>query len=94
MIEAARALLSYMNLLSESPFIVPVHTCQSIIDLFIRHCWFLERADVDFLPNHQLMVHATALMHITCNTRFFATFHDENINAIVATLSRHCRLCA
>lgn len=90
MLEAARALLSYMNLLREAPFIVPVHTCQTLLDLFLRHCWFLERADIGFLPKHHAMVHATALMHITGNMRFFATFHDESLNAIVALLARHC----
>ena len=72
--DAGKALVEYMALLKSSPTNVPVHTCQRLLDLCLRHLDLAKIAGMDLIPKHHMWVHLTLRIRWAGNPRSYSCF--------------------
>ena len=75
-----------MSLLKASPLHVPEDTCQTLLDLALRHLTLCKAAHIDMVPKHHNWVHMTLRLRFYGNARTWATFLDEPLNLLLANM--------
>ena len=83
---AGETLVEYMSLLKASPLHVPEDTCQTLLDLALRHLTLCKAAHIDMVPKHHNWVHMTLRLRFYGNARTWATFLDESLNLLLANM--------
>ena len=84
-----------MSILKASPLHVPEDTCQTLLDLALRHLTLCKAANIDMVPKHHMWVHMTLRLRFYGNARAWATFLDESLNLLLANMgARFFTLCA
>eukprot|EP00969_Alexandrium_andersonii_P220983 9759831-Alexandrium_andersonii.AAC.1 len=61
--------------------------CQKLMDCCKRHVSLLQRASVPLAPKHHLWAHMTMMSLRRGNPRWYSTFLDESLNAVVARIA-------
>ena len=84
---AGSVLQDYLQLLVVSPAKVPLQTCQTLMDLCIRHLRLLSEAGVHYTPKHHLWCHLTLRIRTAGNPRCYSTFLDESLNRVLANIA-------
>ena len=84
---AGAALIRYMELLKESPLHPEPHVCQEFMSCCIRHLVMAEKAGLPFVPKHHLWAHMTQRIIKQGNPRYYSTFLDESLNAVISYIA-------
>ena len=84
---AGDAIVSYISLLRTSEFYVPWDTCQTLLDLCLRHLHLMGELGFSFLPKSHMWVHMTCNIPAHGNPRFYSTFVDESLNLVIARMA-------
>ena len=84
---AGQALHRHMRVIKEEPRQMSAAGTQELLDTFLRHCACMKTAGAKFVPKHHLWCHLVLLAPINGNPRYYSTFLDESLNAVVAAVA-------
>ena len=86
LVECGHALLDLLALMKKSPRWPNQIVSQRMLSLGLRHIRLADAAGITLLPKHHLAIHMLREVPRTGNPRDVATYFDESLNGILATL--------
>ena len=88
LMEAGRAITQYMECLDRYPPQPDANQCQVLFTLGMRHLRLAKAAGVELSPKHHLFIHMMRKTAIAGNPRTYATFLDESLNKVLASVCK------
>lgn len=87
---AGQALVDYMGILRDQPFIMSWSVCSELLGLCLRHIELMRLAGFTDLPKTHMYAHLTTDMLTKGNARMYGTFLDEGLNLVIAKCAASC----
>ena len=90
LLAAGQAALSFDHILKENKACrnIPYKISEQLFKGYMRFLTFYERAGGNLTPKCHLMFHIVQKTLQKGNPRFYATYHDESFNGIIARIAR------
>ena len=90
LLASAKAAVRFNEILNSNGRVMPRAAQQELLDTYLRHMVFFERAGGRIVPKHHLLIHAIQRVDRLGNPRFYHTFRDESLNSVIAKIAASC----
>ena len=87
LVGSGEALVAYMDILGGHGRVIPGVVQEELMGLCMVHCDAALAAGVHMIPKHHLWIHMTRRICSKGNPRFYSTFLDESLNAVLSDIA-------